>query len=63
MAAGCDVGTARWALGRSNASIPLSVHSHLWPAGEDAIRRAAAGLMGQVLGPPADFGRTAGAGG
>ncbi|NVC24054.1 site-specific integrase [Kocuria salina] len=59
IAAGCDVVTVQRALGHSNASITLSVYSHLWPTAEDTTRRAAAGLMGQVFSPPADSGRTA----
>lgn len=58
IAAGCDVVTVQRALGHSNASITLSVYSHLWPTAEDTTRRAAAGLMGQVFSPPADSGRT-----
>lgn len=59
IAAGCDVVTVQRALGHSSAAITLSVYSHLWPTAEDTTRRAAAGLMGQVFGPPADSGRTA----
>ncbi|MFW6186524.1 MAG: tyrosine-type recombinase/integrase [Actinomycetota bacterium] len=60
IAAGCDVVTVQRALGHSNASITLGTYSHLWPTAEDTTRRAAAGLMGQVLGAPADSVRTPG---
>ncbi|MFC4903454.1 tyrosine-type recombinase/integrase [Kocuria oceani] len=60
IAAGCDVVTVQRALGHSNASITLGTYSHLWPTAEDTTRRAAAGLMGQVFGAPADSVRTDG---
>ena len=46
IAAGYDVVTVQRSLRHSNASITLSVYSHLWPTAEDTTRRAAAGLMG-----------------
>ena len=60
IAAGCDVVTVQRALGHSNASITLTTYSHLWPDADDRTRKAAAGLVDQALGAPADELRTEG---
>lgn len=54
IAAGCDVVTVQRAPGHSNASITLTIYSHLWPDANDRTRKAAAGLVDQSLGPTAD---------
>lgn len=58
IAAGCDVVTVQRALGHSKATTTLNTYAHLWPSAEDRTRAAAADLMGQVLGIPADSLRT-----
>jgi len=60
IAAGCDVVTVQRALGHSSATTTLSVYAHLWPSAEDRTRAAAAGLVADVLGGPADGLRTSG---
>lgn len=59
--AGCDVVTVQRALGHSQPSITLDVYSSLWPDAEDRTRSAAAAMMTDVLGSPADSVRTPGA--
>ena len=58
IAAGCDVVTVQRALGHQSAQITLGVYAHLWPTAEDRTRSAAADLMEEVLGSPADSLRT-----
>lgn len=58
--AGCDVVTVQRALGHSQPSITLDVYSSLWPDAEDRTRAAAAEMMSDVLGSPADSLRTGG---
>lgn len=60
ISAGCDVVTVQRALGHSQPSITLNVYASLWPKAEDRTRAAAAGLMADVLGSPADSLRTPG---
>jgi integrase len=60
IAAGCDVVTVQRALGHSMASITLDTYSHLWPNANDRTRKAAAGLVDEALGSPADILRTEG---
>ncbi|QZY52709.1 tyrosine-type recombinase/integrase [Leucobacter tenebrionis] len=48
IASGCDVVTVQRALGHAQASITLSVYSHLWKTAEDLTRGAAAGLMDEA---------------
>jgi len=60
ISAGCDVVTVQRALGHAQPSITLDTYSHLWPSAEDRTRAAAADLMKEVLGPPADSLRTEG---
>jgi len=50
IAAGCDVVTVQKALGHAKASTTLDTYSHLWPSAEDATRKAASILAGEVLG-------------
>lgn len=50
IAAGCDVVTVQKALGHARASTTLDTYSHLWPSAEDATRKAASTLAGEVLG-------------
>ncbi len=50
IAAGCDVVTVQKALGHAKASTTLDTYSHLWPSAEDATRKAASTLAGEVLG-------------
>lgn len=59
IAAGCDVVTVQRALGHSSASVTLNTYSHLWPSAEDRTRKAAAGMLAEVL-DPADSVRTEG---
>ncbi|MEX5264293.1 site-specific integrase [Kocuria sp. CPCC 205231] len=59
IAAGCDVVTVQRALGHRSASITLNVYSHLWRSAEDRTRKAAQGLMDEVMSDPADSVRTA----
>lgn len=58
IAAGCDVVTVQKALGHSSPSVTLDTYSHLWPDADDRTRNAAAGLLDQALGAPADGLRT-----
>lgn len=58
IASGCDVVTVQRALGHQSAQITLGVYAHLWPTAEDRTRSAAADLMHEVLGSPADSVRT-----
>ena len=60
ISSGCDVVTVQRALGHAQPSITLDTYSHLWPSAEDRTRAAAADLMKEVLGPPADSLRTEG---
>jgi integrase len=54
IAAGCDVVTVQRSLGHAKASTTLNIYSHLWPSAEDRTRAAAADLMRQSRGLPAD---------
>ncbi|WAC65752.1 site-specific integrase [Agrococcus sp. SL85] len=54
IAAGCDVVTVQRALGHAKASTTLNTYSHLWPSAEDKTRAAAAGMMRESRGLPAD---------
>jgi integrase len=56
--AGCDVVTARRALGHSSAAITLTTYRHLWPDANDRTRRAAGELLDQSLAAAADELRT-----
>ncbi|MBA2508323.1 MAG: site-specific integrase [Nocardioidaceae bacterium] len=58
IADGCDVVTVQRALGHGNATVTLSVYSHLWPTAADKTRKAAASMMTEVLGATADYPRT-----
>jgi len=58
IAAGCDVVTVQRAMGHATASTTLNTYSHLWPTAEDRTRSAAADMMRESLGSPADSLRT-----
>lgn len=58
IAAGCDVVTVQKSLGHKSPSVTLDTYSHLWPNAADRTRAAAASLMDDVLGSPADSLRT-----
>jgi len=58
IADGCDVVTVQRALGHASATVTLDTYSHLWPTAADRTRKAAASMMAEVLGAPADFVRT-----
>ena len=53
VAAGCDVVTVQRALGHARATTTLNTYAHLWPTAEDRTRRAASGLLAEVLAAPA----------
>lgn len=52
--AGLDVVTVQRALGHSSPTVTLSTYSHLWPDASERTRKAADGLLQQVL----DYGWT-----
>lgn len=54
--AGLDVVTVQRALGHSSPTVTLSTYSHLWPDASERTRKAADGLVAQVL----DYGWTTG---
>jgi len=54
--AGLDVVTVQRALGHASPTVTLSTYSHLWPDASERTRRAAEGLVQQVL----DYGWTTG---